>query len=121
MLEQSEPKTPDAAQIKARLHEVAQSLRQTRQLSPEAQKVLAELVDALGNELQAPTAPAPALAQLADSAAHVVDALRHEKNQTLLKAARARLNDAVLKAEMDAPFLTGIARRLLAALADIGI
>jgi hypothetical protein len=39
----------------------------------------------------------------------------------LLSAARERLDDAVVRAEVQAPVLSGVIRRLLDALAHIGI
>ena len=109
------------AQIRASLHELAQELRQTHHLEPEAQEALADLVEELGNALT-PTAPASSeTAHLASSAASLARALHQEQSPTLLSAAKQRLEQAALRAETKAPVATGVARRILDVLADLGI
>ena len=107
------------AQVRASLHELAQVLREAHHLEPEAQEALADLVDELGNALT-PTA-GNEVAHLASSAASLARALHQEESPTLLSAAKRRLEQAAIRAESQAPVATGIARRLLDMLADLGI
>jgi hypothetical protein len=112
---------PSLAELQARLHDVTRLLRDSTSLDPETRGVLAELVDELTAALQASNAPPAGVAQLAASAAHLAEALHHQQDQGLLAKARDRLGVAVLQAEAHAPLAAGVARRLLDALANIGI
>ena len=107
--------------MSGRLHEIAQLLRGTHHLGPEAQQALAELADELGNLLD-PAVPAPAEAgPLLESTAHVVAALRQKHGSGPLSAARERLEAAVAKFGARAPGTADFARRLLDTLANLGI
>ena len=121
MSENPEAKTSLAAEVQARLHDVARMLQASTSLDPEARQVLAELVDKLGTTLQASNAPPAEVARLAASAAHLAEALHHQRDQGLLGKARDRLGAAVMQAEAEAPVAAGLARRLLDVLANIGI
>jgi hypothetical protein len=112
----SQPAANDPA---ARLRELARLLRQTYHLGPEAQQSLANLVEELSGVLDVPSAPAQA--HLADSTAHLVEAIHHQKDTGLLNAAKRRLETAAVRAETEAPVATGIVRRLIEALANLGI
>src|SRR5579871_4525294 len=98
-------------EIEARLHAVAGLLRESRRLDPDAQRILADLVDRLGQELRAGREPSESLVQLADRSTELLEVLQHHKERGVLTAARERVNAAILRAEEEAPFLTGIARR----------
>jgi hypothetical protein len=58
---------------------------------------------------------------LANTAANLARALHQQHNPTLLSAAKQRLEQAALRAEAQVPMATGVARRLLDTLADLGI
>jgi hypothetical protein len=121
MPEHPETKTPSVQEVQAKLHEVARMLQGSTSLDSEAQQILAELVDELGVALQASTTPPAEVARLAASAAHLAEALHHQRDQGFLGKARDRLGAAVLQAEAKAPVAAGVARRLLDVLANIGI
>jgi hypothetical protein len=117
MPEQSQP----APEILADLHQVAGLLRQAQHLGPEEQQILAEVVDELARALESPQAPAPELMRLADSTTHLLQAL-HERHDTgLLASARMRVEEALERAEVRAPFVVGLVRRLVDMLAATGI
>jgi hypothetical protein len=113
--------TPPTASLEASIHELARVVREGRHLDPDAQQALADLVDELTNTLQNTALPAEETARLAESAAHLAQALHQRHEPTMLQQARDRLQQAVARAEVEAPVATGIARRLLDALANIGI
>jgi hypothetical protein len=121
----SEPTTPGppagpAPDPAARLLELAGLVRGADHLAPEARAalagVLAELAGALG-----PGGPGPDAAHLAESAAQAARALHEQNQHGLLAAARERLEAAAARAEAKAPVTTGVARRLIDLLAEIGI
>src|SRR5207247_2223983 len=113
------PPAPEAA--RANLQMLARLLRDARHLGPEAQRELAELVEELSAALGPDTAPTAETEHLAASAAHLAETLHHQRDAGLLAAARDRLQDAALRAETEAPVATGIALRLIDALANLGI
>ncbi len=121
MPNQPSPRAPGPADLEARLHALARLLREGGTLSPDARQSLAALVDELAAELRALSPPPPEAAHLADGVAHLLETLRHPHNPTLLGAARERLEQTAVAAEVDAPVATDIVRRLLEALANIGI
>jgi hypothetical protein len=100
---------------------LAQVLHEKHQLEPEAQQALADLMEELARSVGSSTGPSPETAQLASSVAEIARSLQEEEQPTLLAAARERLQDAALRAERRAPLVTGLARRLLEILADLGI
>jgi hypothetical protein len=114
-----EPALP--ASVQASLHAVAEVLRDPHPLQPEAREALAALVDELGNLLAAPDAPPDALRHLAESTAHLAQAVHRGEGEGMLSAARDRLEQAILGVEAHAPVTAGVARRVLDALANIGI
>ena len=115
----SEPQTGSPIQVN--LQELAQELRRASHLEPEAQDALADLVEELSKALTPATIASGETAHLAKSAASLAQALHQEQNPTLLSAAKQRLAQAALRAQTQAPVATGIAQRLLDALADLGI
>lgn len=105
----------------ADLHELAQMLRQADHLDPEAQEAVAGLVEELGKALDPTKLPPGEASHLAASVAQLAKALREEQGTGRLAAARDRLEKAILRAEVDAPVATGLARRLIDTLANFGI
>lgn len=113
--------TPPVSEVQSRLHEVAGLLRHSRSLDAEARRVLAQLVDELSAALAAGNVPPAEVARLADSTVHLAESLHHPHEQGLIGSARDGLEGAVIDAEAHAPVAVGLARRLLDALANIGI
>lgn len=120
MPEQPSPSPDAAAQIRANLQESAKLLREAHHIDPEAQRTLADLVEELGEALDPTVASSSHAVHLAESSTHLVQAL-HQRHEGLIASARDRLAAASARAEADAPMATGVARRLLDALAALGI
>jgi hypothetical protein len=121
MPESPQSKPPAVPDVQARLQDVARLLRQTSSLDLESQNALAELVDELSKALQAARVPPTEVTHLAESTAHLAEALHHQHGRGLLGGARDRLERALTNAEVKAPVAVGLARRLLDALANLGI
>lgn len=120
MSELSPTTPPPGHPVRQQLQELAGLLRGARHLSPQVQQELADLLDELAVELEA--APPSAQADhLAMSAAHVAQELHDRGDEGPLGAAKQRLNEAAARAEAKAPVATGLARRLIDVLADLGI
>ena len=105
----------------AGLHELAQLLRAADHLGPQAQTALADLMDELSQALPAGAPLTGDKAHLADSTAHLIHALHQRKDAGFLSAAKQRLNQAAIRAEAEAPLAAGIVRRVIDALANVGI
>lgn len=114
-------KTDSGVEVKSNLQELAQLLRQADHLEPDAQRELADLVDELAKVLGPVASPSAETKHLTDNTAHLVHALHQQHPPGLLAAARKRLEESALRAESEAPLATGIVRRLLDALANLGI
>jgi F0F1-type ATP synthase membrane subunit b/b' len=112
---------PADPNLEAKLRSIAQLLRQADHLGPEAQKALAEIVEELGRALHSTSVSSDEAKSLADSTAHLVQALHQKENQGLLVAARDRMKQAITQVEYQAPFAAQIAGRLLDTLASFGI
>ena len=112
---------PSVSEVQSRLHEVARMLRQSPDLGAESQRILAELVDELSTALQAANVPPAEVAHLAESTAHLAESLSQPQDTGLVGKARGRLEEGLIEAEAYAPTAVGLARRLLDALANIGI
>lgn len=112
---------PSAADLESSIHDLAQAVRSAHHLTPEAQRTLADLVDELSKSLHTAPLSTEEAARLAVSTANVVHALKPSHEPTLLAAARDRLETAVARAQTAAPVATGLARRFLDMLADLGI
>jgi hypothetical protein len=121
MSEQPYPQPPAVPEIQARLKDVAQLLRRSHSLDPAAQRALAELVEELSRTLSTQEVPAQEVTHLAESTAHLAESLHHQHDTGLLGKARQSLERAVSNAEVNAPVTVGVARRLLDALANLGI
>jgi hypothetical protein len=119
-MSEAAPTPPPAETIKASLLECAELLRRTDHLDPVAQKALAELIIELVGALD-PAVSSERTAHLAETSAELARALHERHDAGLIAAARARLEAAAAKAEAEAPVATGLARRLIDALAGIGV
>ena len=118
--------TPSASQpsaqvgVETNLHDLAQLLRQTEHLEPNAQLALAKIVEDLAQALHSAPVPQGDLIPLARSTTELVQAL-HQKHDTVLSAARDRLKRSILQVENQAPFVAQLAGRLLDTLGSSGI
>jgi hypothetical protein len=112
MPETPEPSQPAVPEVQARLQEVARLLKQSGSLDPAARQALADLVSEL--------APPDEVTHLAETTAHLAEAL-HRPEPRLPVTLRDRLEQSIVNAEAHAPTAVGLARRLLDALANIGI
>ena len=115
------PENSATTDVRAQMHNISELLRHTDRLEPEAQTLLADLIEELGKSLEATAVPSAEVARLTECAAQLVQAVHHTHEPGLLEAARNRLNRAVLAAESEAPVLAGLARRLAEMLANLGI
>jgi hypothetical protein len=109
------------SEVPARLHEIAELLRGTHHLGPDAQQALAEFADELGKILEQAAAPPHEAAPLVETTGHVVEALHQEQGVTQGTAARHRLQELAAEFDARAPRVADFARRLLDALANLGI
>ena len=98
------------------LLDLAIQLRQAAHLSPETRAEVADLLSELAGVVEA----AHPSERVAESAAQAAQAL-HEPQHGLFAAARKRLEAVTAAAEVKAPVATGVARRLIDVLAEIGI
>jgi hypothetical protein len=114
------PAMPDPAALRSNLQELARLLHEAPHLDPEAQQELADLVAELSQALAGNLTSAET-EYLARSAVHMIEALHQQQDANYLTAARDRLRDAAVQAEVKAPVATGIVRRLIDTLANLGI
>jgi len=121
MADEIAPAEKDPAKIQARLHDLAQLLREADHLEPATQQALAELADELANRAEFTKASSAEATHLLETSAHVIDMLQRTPDTTIPITMRDRLERAILAAEARAPVLAGIAHRLLDVLADLGI
>jgi hypothetical protein len=112
---------PSVVEVRTHLHTIADLLREVHHLGPDAQQLLAELVDELGTVLESDTIPSNELAHLTECTAQLMTAAHRGEAAGLLGKARARLDRAALAVETKAPLVAGLARRLTDTLSDLGI
>jgi len=120
MAEQQPPAPLDPSDLRAKLHELARLLHGARNLDPETQQQLADLVAELSEAL-AGNLTSEEADHLGQSAVHMIQALHEQQDPDYLTAARDRLRDAAVQAEVKAPAATEIVRRLIETLASLGI
>jgi hypothetical protein len=107
--------------VERHLHALAHLLRAAHRLSPEAQALLADLVDELANALESNDVANDEVAHLTESASHLVQAVHEKHEPGMLEAAEDRLERAVVTVESKAPALANLTRRLAQMLSDLGI
>lgn len=113
------PETPEQ-KVRARLQELARRLREADHLEPDAQRDLANLMEELAGEL-AKSPSASQTTHLAEHAARLAEAVHEQHDQGLLAAAKHKLEESAMRAEEAAPVATGVVRRLIDTLANLGI
>ncbi len=127
MVEESGREEPHSAEtraadpVEAKLRELADTLRETPELGPDAQAALADLVDELARTVHGSNLPPEAKAHLVQSTESLARGLHQGRSTSFLAAAKERLRDAALRAETEAPLTAGIVERLLDTLANLGI
>jgi hypothetical protein len=108
-------------QVQEYLHTIARLLRDTQPLGPEAQQLLAELVDELGRTLQTQAVPPAELQHIADHLRQLIEASRRGESEGIVGQVRGRLERAATSLESRAPLVTGLTRRLIETLSELGI
>ena len=116
-----QPAQPSPQEAQQKLEQVAALLRSADHLEPQAQREIADLLEELAKVLGRSTPATPEAAHLAETTANVARAVHEQHQGGLLDSATRRLEEAALRAQAQAPLAVGIVRRLLAALADLGI
>ena len=112
-----QPPTPSSVNLR----ELAQELREADHLGPEAQQAIADLLEELAIALPTGAKVPAETAHLAESASHLAAALHEPQEPGVLANAVERLEASVARAEAKAPMASGIARRLIETLANLGI
>ncbi len=107
--------------VREHLHSISELLRHVHHVGPEAQAVLADLVEELGKLLESTEVPSAEVARLTECASHLMQAVHQGRDKSVLEAARDRLRRAVIAAETEAPALAGITHRLIDMLSNLGI
>src|SRR5579859_6910781 len=111
----------EPSKVQDHLHTIARLLRDVRHLSPDAQDLLAELVDELGRALESNEVPPAELGHLAEQVAALLRAAKPGGDAGLLAQIQDRLDQAATALESRAPMLTGLTRRLIETLSELGI
>jgi hypothetical protein len=113
------PEQPDPSAVND-IEELARRLREAEHLEPEARGQAADLLGNLAAELDQ-TKPSAQKEHLAESAAQLVRAVQDQHEPGLIEAARERLEEAVARAEANAPVATDLVLQLIDVLANLGI
>src|SRR5262249_50218214 len=121
MAEQPTPNPPSDVPVRTLLQQLAAFLRGAIHLGPEARQTLADLVLELSQDLNPYTLPVAEKEHLAQSIAQLTQALQQRPASRSVLTARGRLEQALIQAETEAPVTTGVLRRLIDALANLGI
>jgi hypothetical protein len=100
--------------------ELARRLRDAEHLEPEGRAEVADLLGDLAVALDHPE-PSAQTKHLARSTMQLAQAVNDQHESGLIEAARERLEEAVARAEVNAPVATEIALRLIDVLASLGI
>ena len=108
-------------EVRTLLHTIADLLRHVRHLGPEAQALVADLIDEMGVALETPTVPNEEIARLTECASQLMRAVQEREAPGVLEAAQDRLEKAVVAVETGAPGLAGMTRKLAEMLSNVGI
>jgi selenophosphate synthetase-related protein len=112
--EESDPPVVD------HIEELANRLRQAEHLDPEARAEAADLMGDLAAALDQPETSTQA-EHLAQRTAQLVQAVKDQHEPGLIAAARERVEEAVARAESEAPVATDIVLQLIDVLVSLGI
>jgi hypothetical protein len=108
-------------EVHAHLEAISALLRGPHRLDAATQAALADLVDELDNALKLGKIPNEEAARLAATTSHLAEAVHREEEAGVRTAARERLLEAAAAAEIKAPMIAGLARRVMDALSNVGI
>jgi hypothetical protein len=106
--------------IRPDLEEHARRLGLAEHLDPSSRAQLAELLRKLASELDQ-AGPSPHEHDLAATAAHLVRAVEDRRENGIVDAARENVEQAVARAESNAPVVTDLVLQLIDVLAGLGI
>lgn len=115
------PESFSLPDVRVRLHDAAQLLRNPKSIDPDVRRALADLVDELGKALDTPDVPPAEVARLAAYAAQLTEALHHERDRGFLEQAQDRMRNLALQVETRTPTAVHLVENLINALANIGI
>jgi hypothetical protein len=107
--------------VQTHLHTISLLLRNADHVGPDAQQLLADLVDELGKALASTDVPDDEIARLTECATHLAEAVQKENEPGVLQKAEERLERAVVAIENKAPALANLTRRLAEMLSNLGI
>jgi hypothetical protein len=110
-----------AASVRGHLQAIARLLHEVPHLSPEAQGLLADLIDEFSRALEAQEVPPAELNHLAEHVVQLVRAAHRDEEPGILGQARDRLEGTAAALESRAPTVAGLTRRLIETLSDLGI
>jgi hypothetical protein len=110
-----------SADIREQLQLIAESLRHADHLSQDARRRLADLVDELKAAIDADPGATASAVGFHEHVARLALAIQQNHEPGLLETARRKVEETIVSAETEAPVLSGIARRLIRALSDLGI
>lgn len=112
--EESDPPVAD------HIEELANRLREAEHLDPEVRAEAASLLGDLAVRLNQPESSAQTQ-HLAQRTAQLVQAVNDQHEPGMIAAARERLEEAVARAEANAPVATDLVLQLIEVLASLGI
>lgn len=112
---------PSLAEFRKLLRTIADLLRHARHLGPEAQALLADLIDELSVALESPQVPNEEIARLTECASQLMRAVSEKQEPSVLESAEESLERAAVSMETKAPALANLTRRLAEMLSNLGI
>ncbi len=121
MTENAVPGDPSAAEIRARLEEAARLVRQSKRLDTDSRQILAELVEELSATLRTAQLSPTELSHLESTTTNLAKVLHHEPTEGALHSVQEGFEQVIVTLEARAPLVAGLARRMLDALANLGI
>jgi hypothetical protein len=107
--------------VHAHLDAISALLRRPHRLDAATQAALADLVDELDKALKLGKIPVEEAMRLAATASRFAETVHREEKAGERTAARDRLLEAAAAAEIKAPLISGLARRVMDALSNVGI
>src|SRR5262249_24181113 len=102
------------------LRELARELRDVEHLQRDARRQLADLVEELDRALHNEHSPEQAR-HIDQAASKLLNALRDRRDEPRMRHLGEQFRHTLERAEVQAPVATGVARRLIDLLADLGI
>jgi hypothetical protein len=118
-----DPSTPfaDPDEARALLRVVAHLLYQADQLGPEAQRSLGEFLNRYADALEEPKISAEDLTRLTERAFQLAQTIHQGEERGVVTTVRDRLEAAIIAADAEYPTASGIGRRLMETLSNLGI